>query len=49
MGKIFSLILIVSISNISFGQKTQSQRIDSVFTSLYVKKMSNGNVLIADQ
>jgi len=49
MGKIFSLILIVSISNISFGQKTQSQRIDSVFTSLYVKKMFNGNVLIADQ
>ncbi|MDQ1096220.1 MULTISPECIES: serine hydrolase domain-containing protein [Chryseobacterium] len=49
MRRIFSLVLIITISNISFGQKTQSQRIDSVFTSLYQKKMFNGNVLIAEK
>ncbi len=49
MKRTFLLILITLISSISFGQKTQNERIDSLFTSLYEKKEFNGNVLIADK
>jgi len=49
MKKIVLLISITFISNITFGQKTQKKQLDSLFTSLFNKKMFNGNVLIADK
>lgn len=49
MKRILSLIIIVLISNTTFGQKAQNEQLDSLFTSLYSKNMFNGNVLIADK
>lgn len=47
MHKIILLVTITFISGLSFGQ--QNKQLDSLFTSLYSKKMFNGNVLIADK
>lgn len=49
MKRIILLLTTILISNITFGQKTQNERLDSLFTSLYIKKMFNGNVLIAEK
>lgn len=42
---LFSVLAI----NFAFGQKSQSERLDSLFTALHQKEKFNGNVLIADK
>jgi len=49
MKKTLLFIAVILLSNITFGQSRQSEQLDSLFTSLYNKKMFNGNVLIAEK
>lgn len=49
MRRAFLVITTGIISNITFGQKTQNEKLDSLFASLENKKMFNGNVLIAEK
>lgn len=39
----------VLMSLLTFGQDTHNRQLDSLFTSLYNKKMFNGNVLVAEK
>lgn len=49
MRKIILLSSVILLSNIAYGQKTQPELLDSLFTALYNKNSFNGNVLIADK
>lgn len=47
MQRIILLVTIALIAGLTFGQK--NKQLDSLFTSLYDKKMFNGNVLVAEK
>ncbi|GGI57816.1 serine hydrolase domain-containing protein [Winogradskyella haliclonae] len=49
MKKSLFLLFAIACSVASFSQSSQSQRLDSLFTALYAKKMFNGNVLVANK
>lgn len=49
MRKSFFLSYLILLSFMSFGQKSQTELLDSLFTSLYRNESFNGNVLIADK
>lgn len=49
MKKSLPLLVLVLLSTTSIAQSNQQQRLDSLFSSLYAKKMFNGNVLVADK
>ena len=49
MRKAMLLLLGLLTANCTFGQSTEVNRLDSLFTSLYNKNSFNGNVLIAEK